>query len=86
MSIAPTPLFPFRMSCVARRTVKFVVGSNVVSPGLLTRFVTASIIATVRPAGNRPISLPAPRIVVGWSGTVSPYVPASVGVRPMRRL
>ena len=72
VSMAPMALFPLRMSCVARMTVKFVVGSNVVSPGLLARFVTASIIATVSPVGNRPMSFPAPRIVVGCSGTVSP--------------
>ena len=71
---------------IAQGATQLTFGSNVVSPGLLARLVSASITATVRPVGKRPISLPAPRIVVGCNGTVSPYVPASVGVRPMRRL
>ena len=48
-----------------RTTAKFAAGSYVVSPGLVSLCVTASRNPTVVPVGNRPISFPAPMIVIG---------------------
>ena len=40
----------------------------------------------VSPPGVRPVSLPAPMMVVKAAEVVSLYVPASSGARPMRRV
>ena len=85
--IRRTTVAAVRKSCcsasdrvVRRRLVRRVARAST------SRCVVASSTPSVSPLGNRPISFAAPRIVVGCCGTVSPYVPASCGVRPMRRL
>ena len=85
VSIAPRLLPP---SCVSRRnrsTAKLVAGSYVVS-ARPAHDVTASMNPSANPPGSRPVSFAAPRMVVGCRGALSPYTPASCGVRPMRRL
>ena len=79
-------VFPLFVSWRARTTAKFVIGSNVVSPGLETRSVVALSSPTVTPFGKRPVIFAAPMMSAGWSGSSLSYEPASCGVRPMRRL